>query len=217
LTTLHSFDGTDGLGPIGALVQATDGDFYGTTSWGGASHNCAAPAGGCGTVFSLAVGLGPFVKTLPTSGKVGTSVIILGNGLTGSTAVSFNGTAATFTVVSSTEITTTVPTGATTGTVKVTMPSRTLKSNVAFRVTPQITSFTPTSGPVGTPVTITGVSLTQTTAVTFGGVKATSFTVDSDTQVTSTVPTGAKTGKIGINTPGGTATSSTTFTVTTSS
>ena len=68
---------------------------------------------------------------------------------------------------------------------------------MAFRATPQITIFTPPSGPVGTTVvTIVGVSLTQTTKVTSGGVKATTFIVDSDTQVTATVPTGAKTGKI---------------------
>ena len=84
----------------------------------------------------MSVGLGPFVKTEPTSGKVGARVVILGNNLTGSTAVSFNGTAATFTVVSSTEITATVPAGATTGALEVTTQTRLLKSNMAFRVTP---------------------------------------------------------------------------------
>jgi uncharacterized repeat protein (TIGR03803 family) len=213
LTTLYSFGGgADGRRGNG-LVQATNGTLYGTTYTGG-DLTCNAPYG-CGTVFSLSVGLGPFVETLPTSGKVGAAVIILGNKLTGSTAVSFNGTAATFTVISNTEIKTTVPTGATTGTVEVTTPTKTLKSNVAFRVTPQLTSFTPPSGPVGTSVTITGVSLTQTTEVTFGGVKATSFTVVNDTTVTATVPTGAVTGKIKITTKGGTATSATSFTVTT--
>jgi hypothetical protein len=49
--------------------------------------------------------------------------------------------------------------------------------------------------------------------VKFGGKAATTFTVNSDTQVTATVPTGAVTGKITITTPGGTATSSTSFTV----
>jgi hypothetical protein len=63
-------------------------------------------------------------------------------------------------------------------------------------------------------VTITGVSLTQTTQVTFGGVKATTFTANSDTQVTATVPMVAKTGKIVVTTPGGTAKSPTSFTVT---
>jgi hypothetical protein len=134
--------------------------------------------------------------------------------LSGATAVSFNGTLATFTVVSSTEIKTTVPSGATTGSVAVTLPAGTLKSNKNFRVTPQILSFSPPSGPVGTLVTITGVSVTQTTSVAFGGIKAASFTVNSDTQVTATVPAGAKTGKIGIVTKGGVAVSSGTFTVT---
>ena len=62
-------------------------------------------------------------------------------------------------------------------------------------------------------MTITGVSLKQASKVAFGGVKATTFTANSDTQVTATVPTGAKTGKIRITTPGGTATSPTVFTV----
>jgi len=80
-------------------------------------------------------------------------------------------------------------------------------------IVPRITSFSPTSGPVGTVVTITGFGLKQTTEVTFGGVKATAFTVDSATQVKATVPTGAKTGKIAITTPSGTATSASSFTV----
>jgi len=137
LTTLHTFDRTDGSGPYAGLVQATNGNLYGTTYSGGASGSCAnfAPSG-CGTVFSLSVGLGPFVKTLPTSGKVGAAIKILGTDLTGATAVSFNGTAAAFTVVSSSEITTTVPAGATSGEVEVATPSGTLTSNVNFRVTP---------------------------------------------------------------------------------
>jgi uncharacterized protein (TIGR03437 family) len=65
---------------------------------------------------------------------VGAAVRILGSDLTGATSVSFNGTAATFTVVSATEITTTVPPGATTGKVRVVTPRRTLSSSVFFRV-----------------------------------------------------------------------------------
>jgi uncharacterized repeat protein (TIGR03803 family) len=125
VTTLHSFNGTDGEGPYD-LVQDTEGTLYGITGGGGTWGN--------GTVFSLGVGLGPFVKTLPTLGKVGTNVIILGTNLTGATSVTFNGIAATFAVVSSSEITTTVPSGATTGVVHVTIPNRTLSSNVHFRV-----------------------------------------------------------------------------------
>ncbi len=210
LTTLYSFCAQtgcpDGELPDSGLVQGTDGNFYGTATEGGAGH---------GTVFRLGVGLGPFVKTLATFGKVGATVIILGTNLTGATGVSFNGSAATFKVVSNSEITATVPAGATTGKVQVTTPSSgTLKTRVVFHLTPQILSFTPTSGAVGTPVQITGVSLTQTGGITFGGVNATTFTVNSDTQVTATVPIGATTGKIVVNTLGGSATSATSFTVT---
>jgi uncharacterized repeat protein (TIGR03803 family) len=207
LTTLHSFtSGLDGSYPFTGLVQVTDGNLYGTTAQGGGYY---------GTVFKLTLGMGPFVKAQPTSGMVGAAVIIVGTNLTGATSVRFNGTAATFTVVSGSEITTTVPAGATSGSVAVLTPSGALKSNVIFRVTPQIKTFSPTSGPVGTAVTITGVSLTQTKLVAFGGVLATQFSVNSDTQVTATVPAGAKSGKIGIATPGGTAVSATSFTVTT--
>ena len=75
------------------------------------------------------------MQTVPTSGKVGAKVLILGTNLTGATSVTFNGTAATFSVVSKSEIKTTVPTGATTGTVEVTTPKGALKSNGVFRVT----------------------------------------------------------------------------------
>jgi uncharacterized repeat protein (TIGR03803 family) len=207
LGTLHAFSCGDGEQPFGALTQATNGTLYGTTFTGnGRAAN--------GTVFSESLSLGPFVETLTNSGKVGAKVIVLGSSLTGSTAVAFNGTAATFKVVSGTEITATVPAGATTGAIKVTTPGGVLSSNATYRVTPQILSFSPTSGPVGTVVTITGVSLKQTTKVSFGGVKATQFTVNSDTQVKATVPTGAMTGHIAITTSGGAAVSSGIFTVT---
>ena len=126
LTTLHSFDGTDGRYPIQHLFQATNGTFYGVTDNDGSS--------GDGTIFSLSVGLLPFVETVPTAGTVGTKVIILGNKLKGTTSVTFNGTAATFKVASSSEITTTVPEGATTGVVKVVTPNGTLTSNTVFQV-----------------------------------------------------------------------------------
>jgi uncharacterized repeat protein (TIGR03803 family) len=138
LTTLYNFCSqgdtcTDGAESEGALVQGTSGNFYGTTVYGGTSDNCFT---GCGTIFSLSVGLGPFVETQPTVGEVGAAVNILGTNLTGSTKVTFHGTAATFTVKSKSEITTTVPVGATTGIVKVVTDGSTLSSNGPFRVTP---------------------------------------------------------------------------------
>ena len=80
--------------------------------------------------------------------------------------------------------------------------------------TPTITSFTPTSGPRGTPVAITGTFLSGATSVTFGGASAT-FTVNSATQITATVPDGGTTGPIIVRTPNGTAVSSSIFAVTT--
>jgi uncharacterized repeat protein (TIGR03803 family) len=135
LTTLYRFCSqspcTDGAYPESGLVQDTNGDFYGTTVGGGAGEPNKD-----GTVFRVSVGLGPFVKTQPTSGNVGAAVKTLGTNLTGATSVSFNGTAAVFTVVSSSEITTTVPAGASSGEVQVVTPGGTLSSNVAFRVVP---------------------------------------------------------------------------------
>jgi hypothetical protein len=128
VTLLHNFDGTDGSGAVSAPTQSTGGAFFGTTNAGGNSEQ------NIGTVYRLANGLGAFVETVPVSDPVGGAVTILGSSLTGSTSVTFNGVAATFTVVSPTEIKTTVPTGATTGKVQVVTPGGTLTSNVNFRV-----------------------------------------------------------------------------------
>ncbi len=127
LTTLHSFDKTDGVYPSGGLVQGTDGNLYGTTTGNIGLHLY-------GTVFKLSLGLPPFVKMVPTAAYPGKTIFILGTDLTGATAVSFNGKAGAFTVVSATEITATVPKGSTTGTVEVTIPSGSLSSNIPFRV-----------------------------------------------------------------------------------
>jgi uncharacterized repeat protein (TIGR03803 family) len=261
LTIIHSFNETDGLGlhPLAGLVQATDGKFYGAAANNTSSGvifqitssgtytvlvsltNVAGKYPGAnpqvslfqhtngtlygdtygggsqikGVVYSLGMGLGPFVSFVGPlfEGKVGNTIEILGQGFTGTTKVSFHGVSATFSVVSDTYLTAVVPADATTGSVTVNAPGGKLTSNRIFRVTPAILSFSPPSGPVGTQVKISGTSFTGAKKVTFGGVKAT-FSVDSDTQITATVPTGAKTGKIQVTTPGGTATSATDFTVT---
>lgn len=141
LTTLYAFcavkDCLDGFQP-NDLVQATDGSLYGTAAYGGQQNiDCTTGAGrGCGTVFSLDVGLSPFVAFVRNSGAVGQAVRILGQGLTGTTSVLFNGTPATFTVNADTFLTATVPAGAKSGYVTVTTPTGTLTSNVQFRILP---------------------------------------------------------------------------------
>jgi len=136
LTTLHNFCSSEGCPDgdyaQGGLIQATNGIFYGPMTYGGSSSNCGSS--GCGTIFSLSMGLSPFVKANPNFGKAGQAVVILGNNLTGTTGVSFNGTPAAFRVKSDTYIQALVPAGATTGTIEVTTPGGVLSSNVAFQV-----------------------------------------------------------------------------------
>lgn len=247
--------GNDAQSPLDNLVQssgpAVDFSCSSTTPcrWGdysGASPDPAAGGGGAGRVwlgnqydlaggttsstswrtwlFAVTPGSGapPAAPTIasfsPTSGLVGTKVTITGTGFTGTTSVSFGGTSASFTVASDTSLAATVPSGAPTGTIAVTAPGGTATSAAAFSVTttapaaPTISSFTPTNGPVGTKVTITGTNFTGTTTVAFGGTSA-PFTVVSDTSLTTTVPTGARTGPISVTAPGGTATSSRSFRV----
>jgi uncharacterized repeat protein (TIGR03803 family) len=132
LTTLYDFCSqggskcTDGLEPLAGLVQDTNGMFYGTAGGG---------ANGDGIIYSLSVGLGPFVETEPTYGKVGAAIKILGTDLSSVTNVRFNGIESKFTIISSSEITATVPKGATTGPVRVITPTGKLQSSVPFRVT----------------------------------------------------------------------------------
>jgi hypothetical protein len=115
------------------MMLHTNGMLYGATFTGGIPGSCSSF--GCGVVFSVSNNLQPFVETNVPSGKVGTSVTILGTNLTGATAVTFNQTPATYTVLSSSQIRATVPSGATTGAVQVVTPSGTLASIMAFTVT----------------------------------------------------------------------------------
>jgi len=201
---IHAFDGKgSGGNPVSNLLLHTNGTIYGWAATG--------PAEGC--LYSMNVGLKPFASLVVlNSGRVGTKVGIIGQGFTTATGVKFGTGTGTFTVVSDTYMTVAPAPGATTGKVTVLEPSGNLVTPQTFKVTPSIKLFSPTSGTVGTAVIITGQSLTQTSAVKFGTVAA-PFTVNSDTKVTATVPTGAVTGKISITTPGGMATSTTNFTV----
>jgi phospholipase C len=149
----------------------------------------------------------------PTAGPVGSSVTITGVAFTGATAVKFEGVAATFTVDSSTQITASVPAGALTGKISVTTPGGTMMSSSQFMVQPTLTAVTPTAASVGASVVITGSGLAGANDIEFNGTAASSYSVDSDTQITATVPSGAQSGPIGVSTPGGQAVSVDSFTV----
>jgi len=204
---IHDFATATGDTPMSALLLHTNGKIYGQTSHGG-TH---VPYG---VVFSLDASLKPFVRPVVIhAAKVGASVQLLGQDFKTATAVLFGSTAATTTVTSNTFMTATPTAGSTTALITVDEPSGNLTTQVNFKIIPTVTSFSPGSGTVGSQVTITGVSLKQATAVKFGGVAATAFTVSSDTKITATVPSGAVTGKISVVTPGGAGNSATSFTV----
>jgi uncharacterized repeat protein (TIGR03803 family) len=174
LTILHKFCESgelcpDGGNPVGGLTVASDGNLYGSTGTGGATgqgavfritpggklstiynagvltlmedtdgdfYGTAGAVTGCGTIYRLSAGLPPFVSTLPAAAQAGATVRILGTMLTGATSVDFAGEAAAFQVVSASEITATVPAGASNGLVQVVTPERTLSSIVPFRILP---------------------------------------------------------------------------------
>ena len=110
------------------VMQGTNGVIYGATTYGGDSE--------WGVIFGATNKLSPFVQALPNVGKTGRVIDILGNNLAGTTSVTFNGASASFQVVSNTYLKARVPSGATTGQIKVTTPTGTLTSNVAFQVLP---------------------------------------------------------------------------------
>ncbi|MEU2913760.1 IPT/TIG domain-containing protein [Streptomyces massasporeus] len=145
----------------------------------------------------------------PTSG--GTSVTLMGTGFTGATAVTFAGVpAASFTVVSATQIAAVTPSGtAGAAVVTVTTPGGSSAPNTFFfyAAPPVLNSVVPAQGSAagGTVVKLTGSSLLNASAVTFGSANATSFTVVSATQIDATAPPGSGSSPITVTTPGGTS------------
>ncbi len=208
-TPIINFDGTNGSWPIG-ITQGNNGIFYGTSTGGGTS--------GKGIIFSVAGALttAPTLTSFsPRQGAPDTAIILTGTNLSSVQGVMFNGIAASFTINSDNQLTAIVPRGASTGTIAVTNPSGTSVSSQSFTVlppAPTLTSFSPSSGAVGTTITLTGTNFVGTTAVTLAGINTT-FTVLSDTQMTVVVPADASSGIIKVTTPGGSATSTNRFTL----
>ena len=195
-----------------------DGDTFGSAvSLTGTGGTALVGADGVlkftGAVYVFAVDAGPVIASFsPKSGKVGASVTLTGLRFTGATDVSFNGvSASSFTVDNDTQITATVPSEGTTGKISVTTPGGTALSAGNFKVKPAISSFSPTTGPVGTPVTIFGSGFLGTTDVEFNGVPVSSFVIVDSGRIDTTVPVGATSGKISVTNAGGTTNSKTSF------
>lgn len=94
-------------------------------------------------------------------------------------------------------------------------PTEKGSESVASKTSAALTDFTPTSGPAGTPVTITGTGLDAVTAVRFGGDVSSDAAWSAPDQVLqTTVPVGAQTGKLKVTVGGVDVESSTEFTVT---
>lgn len=224
----------------GTNLTGGDFSFGGTTSscivaGNGLSATCTTPAHASGLVdvvvttlngtdteveaFTYLPSPAPTISSIvPNSGPTagGTTVVITGTNLTGGT-VTFDGTAATCTVDSATQITCTSPSG-TAGAVDVvvTTPdgSATSVGGFTYIAAPTIGSIIPNSGPTagGTSVVITGTNLATTFHVEFGAAPA-SCTVNSDTQITCTLPAhAAGLVDVDISTLGGIATSVNGFT-----
>ena len=147
----------------------------------------------------------------PVSGAAGDTVTITGGGLDSVTAVSFNGAAAGFQVVSPGQITAVVPAAASDGPVSLTALGGVTVPAGTFAVQPRIDSFAPQTAAPGATVAITGSGFIGATGVTVAGAAA-AYTIVSANRITATVPAGAGTGPLTVTTPDGTATSSGSFT-----
>jgi hypothetical protein len=167
----------------------------------------------------------------PTGGPTYTVVTLTGTHFTGATLVTFGRDhAIQYTVVSDNEISAVVPWDAATGPITVTTPAGTATSGATFSVAPCFISWPgsynhwlnydalPEMSPeVGAPqdlVQLYGFNFSGATSVTFGGKVTAPFTVNNNTWITATVPAGAQNGPITVTTPGGSATTQGSFSIT---
>ncbi|OGX87258.1 hypothetical protein BEN47_11365 [Hymenobacter lapidarius] len=213
--TAVSFNGTPA-----ASFTANSATQITATVAAGTSTGAITVVGPTGTGTSatpFVVGAPPAISSFtPGTGAVGSQVVLTGTGFANATTVQFNGIfAPVFTVNSATQITVTVPPGAVSGPIAVTTATGTGVSAGSFVVIPApvITSFTPNAGSAGTVVVLTGSNFGGTTQITFNGVVAPTFTLNSSTQITVTVPAGATSGPIVVTAAGGTGASETNFLV----
>lgn len=204
-TVVHTFMGgaSDGAIPETGLIQADDGSLVGTTTTGGVRNS--------GTVYTLNLGLlkpAPTTRLLsPTSGTTGTSVLIHGRYFVNVTGVTVGGAQAAFTTPSAEWMRLTVPANAISGPVVITTPAGSVTAG-QFKVLPTVSGLSVSSGDVGQQVVITGTGFSGVKSVSFNGASA-AFTINSPTQITTSVPNGASTGAITVSTADASAASGT--------
>jgi YD repeat-containing protein len=202
---------------VGRLVEAID------PSGNSAQYNYDA-AGNITAIQRINAGQLSVAEFTPDAGPVGTTVTIYGVGFSATAAndiVKFNGIQATVTAASTIQLSAVVPSGASTGPISVTVGAATATSAQGFTVTagpvnpaPLITSFTPTIGTAGTPVTINGQNFDpapNNNVVKFNIIGGTPVTGSTITRIQTNVPNGATSGPIHVRTPNGSTTSSADF------
>jgi hypothetical protein len=215
--TAVKFNGT----AVGSFTVASASSITTTVPAGATSGpvtvTTASGTGTSATSFTITTPSAPVVASFnPSTGKAGDTVTVTGSGFTSAASVTLGGTGCAYNVASSTSLTLTVPATATgTGVIAVTnsaTPPLTGASASTFAVQPGFIGMNPKQGPVGTPVVITGSGFTSGSGVTFNAAPATAVTVQSPTQLTATVPSGAATGPVTVS-ANGSSVAAGTFTV----
>lgn len=236
---------TPAIGPTGSVVVIEGGDFTSATAvkFNGvnASFSATAPSQIHATVPPTATtgpisvttpngtvttssnfvvsGLAPVVTGFsPFGGKAGDPVVITGINFSTATNVSFNGVTAAGSITSDTQISAIVPTGATTGPIRVINPGGTNATGSNFIIGPFITGFTPVSAQVGSEVVVDGLNFLDVTNVSFtaaagGFINAAGGSIVAATQLRAVVPVGATNGPIRVISPSGTHVTSSNLTV----
>src|SRR5262249_14484730 len=203
------------------------------TSWGTTQIKATVPTGAPAGIVVVTVGgvatngvdfpIVSVTGLTPSSGAVGSSVVIAGSGFgatQGTSTVKFGTiTATTISNWSPTSITAVLP--STTGTVNVTVTVNTVVSNgVSFTLTPapSIRSLSPNTGAVGSSIVIAGSNFGTSQGngkVTFTGTSTpATITNWSANSIAAVVPTGATTGNVIVTAAGGVSSSGVSFTIT---
>ncbi len=196
--------GVPGAAPYTALWQHTNGSLYGLTEFGSAGSL------GEGNFYNFTPR--NILLTLIVEGPIfvppGVAVEILGDDLSHVVQVYFGSVQAQFQLGSDTYLMATVPMNAVDAPISVILETgQQIQTQSAMHILPLITNLDPPRGVVGSEVDIAGGGFASATQLTFGGVPATNFTVIAPNLIQATVPAGARSGKVTVTTPNGSATS----------